>query len=113
MTGARRWLDSRTPAPPAELRAAVEAGLDVGADAGGAARSAPPSSPPVELLTGAAVARLTAALERPGRVRESAFDLLAADALATYACEAALDADDPGPALARLGRRLLESGGAS
>jgi hypothetical protein len=39
------------------------------------------------------------ALERarlnPGRVRRSAFDLLGADALLTYACEAALESPDP------------------
>jgi hypothetical protein len=31
----------------------------------------------------------------PGRVRASAFHLLAADALLTYACEAAMEEADP------------------
>ncbi|GIS79539.1 MAG: hypothetical protein CM1200mP14_11050 [Gammaproteobacteria bacterium] len=31
----------------------------------------------------------------PGRVRNSAFQLLTADALLTYACELALDTEDP------------------
>jgi hypothetical protein len=35
-------------------------------------------------------------------VRESAFRLLEADALVTYACEAALEADDPESALRRI-----------
>jgi hypothetical protein len=51
--------------------------------------------------------RLEAALARPGRVRESAFRLLEADALLTYACEAALEAEDPAGALRRI---LLAAG---
>jgi hypothetical protein len=43
--------------------------------------------------------RLAAARARTGRVRESAFRLLEADALITYACEAALDTEDPEAAL--------------
>jgi hypothetical protein len=46
---------------------------------------------------------LASALSKPGRVREAAFDLLTADALLTYACEAALEGEDPAAALARLG----------
>lgn len=46
-------------------------------------------------LTEEARARLAEARARPGRVRESAFRLLEADALLTYACEAALDTEDP------------------
>jgi hypothetical protein len=45
----------------------------------------------------------------PGRVRQSAFHLLAADALVTYACEAALDEADPSAALRTI---LLETAGA-
>lgn len=41
-------------------------------------------------------------MARPGRVRESAFELLVADALVTYACEAALESDDAVKALGRL-----------
>jgi len=45
-------------------------------------------------LAAAGRVRLNEAIARPGRVRESAFTLLEADALLTYACEAALDAED-------------------
>ena len=52
---------------------------------------------------------LDEALARPGRVRESAFALLAADALLTYACEAAVESDDPDGALQALLPGLLEA----
>jgi hypothetical protein len=42
-------------------------------------------------------------------VRESAFDLLTADALLTYACEAALEAEDPESTLQVLVSGLLEA----
>jgi hypothetical protein len=38
-------------------------------------------------------------LLNPGRIRSSAFDLLGADALLTYACEAALETRDPASTL--------------
>lgn len=40
--------------------------------------------------------RIRRALGNPGRNREAAFDLLAGDALLTYACEALALADEPG-----------------
>ena len=46
-----------------------------------------------DLATRGTVA-LGLALERPGRVREAAFQLLAADAFFTYACEAAALEED-------------------
>ena len=46
--------------------------------------------------------RLDQARARPGRVRESAFRLLEADALLTYACEAALETEGPDAALRRI-----------
>lgn len=58
-------------------------------------------SPLAELLQGSC-ARLDRARARPGRVRESAFELLVADALITYACEAALESEDPTTALGSL-----------
>jgi hypothetical protein len=45
---------------------------------------------------------LDAARANRGRVRESAFQLLTADALVTYACEAALEADDPVASLGQI-----------
>jgi hypothetical protein len=56
----------------------------------------------LEACDRAARAHLEAARERPGRVRGSAFALLTADALVTYACEAALEEHDPAAALASL-----------
>jgi hypothetical protein len=55
-----------------------------------------------ESLVQAARARLEMACASPGRVRESAFRLLEADALFTYACEAALDLEDSDDALRRI-----------
>jgi hypothetical protein len=79
------WLDRRVPAPPVELRRAVLAALESDDD----------GEPLGPSLAKAGRARLAAALARPGRVRASAFEMLAADALITYACEAALSSDDP------------------
>ncbi len=90
MTLASGWLGSRRPPPPPELAKAlvVEAGSE------GELASA---------LTKASRARLDEALAVPGRVvRPSAFRLLEADALATYACEAALESDQPEAALRRI-----------
>lgn len=86
------WLDARRPSPPPELDVAIRSSV-------GSVRT------PRALLA-AAVERLDAALARPGRVRESAFDLLVADAVTTYACEAAMESSDPETAL----KELLEVG---
>jgi hypothetical protein len=101
LTDPRGWLESRTPAPPAELRAAVEAAL-------GASNATEPQ--PTSGLADAGTSRLAAALGSPGRVRTAAFDLLAADALVTYACEAALESEDPDGVLAALALRMVEAG---
>lgn len=45
------------------------------------------------------------ALDPEGRPRRGAFDLLAADGFATWACEAALETDDPDAVL----RELIQS----
>lgn len=75
------WLATRTPAPPPELAARVRHLLGSTVDDDVAV--AP------DRLLGAAE-RTVAALLREGRTgRESAADLLAADALVTYAFEAA------------------------
>jgi len=70
------WLDGRRPAPPATLRDRLR----------GAVNDAP-------LGLAAHLAQLGRELldrvvARPGGGRELALDLLAADAFATYACEA-------------------------
>jgi hypothetical protein len=62
-----------------------------------------------EALTRSGLAALDRARAAPGRVRQSAYHLLTADALLTYACEAALEDADPETTL----RRILRSVGAS
>jgi len=82
------WMAARRPLPPADLASSLRV-----VHAGG---------PPGASLTSAGLSRLEEARARPGRLRESAFRLLEADALLTYACEAALEADDPDAALRRI-----------
>ena len=100
MTELRHWLDERCPPAPPELRSAVD-------EAVAGPRPSEDDSV-VVALDRATVACLEAALDRPGRVRESAFALRTADALLTYACEAALDADDPDAVLRSFLPGLLE-----
>jgi len=92
MSELRAWLAGRTPAPPDAFRLPL-------AEAEG---------DPRERLTDAAVAALDRALAGTGE-RGGAYDLLAADALLTYACEHAASALDPEAELlrilARIGRR--------
>ena len=84
MSELERWLTTRRPRPPHELAVTVRASLgDVG-EIGG---------PREEGLAVAGRACVDDARAHLGRVRESAFHLLAADALITYACEAALESD--------------------
>lgn len=92
MTDVSRWLGTREPRPPGDLAEACAA-VD---------RAAPAPENMAFVLREAAAERLSSALARPGRVRESAFDLLVADALVTYACEAALEDADVEAALGRL-----------
>jgi rubrerythrin len=73
----------RDPAPPPIVRAWIERWAGV----------SPEASPP-ESLDGA-VRALQEALQRPGRSREAAEALLAADALLTYVLEDAAEAPDP------------------
>lgn len=89
------WLAGRRPASPFELAAAVREKLS-GVDERG--------SELADTLSEAAKACLRRVQARGGRAREAAFDLLAADALVTYACEAALAADDPDAALIHIAR---------
>ena len=80
------WLAMRTPAPPPQLMHRVRAALGGGTD-DDAHRAADRCVDAAE--------RVVAQLLADGRTgRESAADLLAADALVTYAFEAA--GDDPG-----------------
>jgi hypothetical protein len=74
------WLDARRPAPPPALRARIEIAL--GSDLRLEAYD------PAESLLAAAERLVRALLDENATSRDSALDLLAADALVTYAFEA-------------------------
>jgi hypothetical protein len=76
-----RWLDSRRPLPPAALRARIDEALgrDLLADVDDIA----------EALLAAGERLVGSLLDENATSRGSALDLLAADALVTYAFEAA------------------------
>ena len=79
------WLASRTPAPPAQLASRIEqfvAATTAASDTDAA---------PVERLLAAAEGAMRAVLHDGCLTRNSALDLLAVDALVTYAFEAAAD----------------------
>lgn len=78
---ARAFLALRAPAPPSALGRWLAAGAPAGNAAQGLVRQG--------------LEELARARRVPGKVRSSAWHLLAADALLTYACEAAMDATDP------------------
>jgi hypothetical protein len=92
LSDVRAWLAGRSPRPPDALALSVPQG---------------PGSV-AERLTDAGVAALERALAEAGE-RRGAFELLAADALLTYACERAASSADPEAELLRilelLGRR--------
>jgi acyl-homoserine lactone acylase PvdQ len=90
----RSWIDARQPPAPMDLRPWLHTDLESGSM--------------TERIARLARTALDEARANPGRVRESAFHLLAADALVTYACEAALDEADPSAALRTI---LLETAG--
>lgn len=79
------WLDARRPSPPAALVARVRSALDesLGEDAAGAP----------EACLRASERLVHMLLQTDSTTRHSALDLLAADALVTYAFEAA--SEDP------------------
>jgi len=79
------WIESRDADSPAELRRRVRLAI----------AKAPHADTLAATLADASVECLAAAL-RLGADRAAATELLAADALLTYACEAAADPTDPG-----------------
>jgi hypothetical protein len=89
------WLDARRPIPPAALRARIDAalGADLHADVDEIA----------ETLLAAGERLVRSLLDEEATSRGSAIDLLAADALVTYAFEAA--SERPGD----LSRRAAEA----
>jgi len=86
------WLDARRPAPPPTLRAHL----------GRRAQDRPDALP--DHLADAGRVLLARVLARPEAGRELALDLLAADALVTYAFEAQAERDAGG--LVALARRV-------
>ena len=89
------WLGSRTPPPPDPFQRWLAF-----AEADGAGRA------DEEGLTELGHAAMDRALSRPGRVRESAFELLAAGAYYTYACEFATEGGDVAAKLTQLTEEL-------
>ena len=81
------WLATRTPPAPDELRAWLKIPDDE-ADFDGGVASVP------GCLVAGGLAHLDEAVAGPGRDREAAYQLLAADALITYGCEAASEVAD-------------------
>jgi hypothetical protein len=82
------WLDARRPEPPPSLRAALHQ----------AVREGDPGTGTVARRLAAAALRALGQVVGLPSTRAHALRLLAADALFTYACEAALEAgagDDP------------------
>lgn len=89
MTTLSEWIGARVETPPSGFvqRLASERSVDGSV---------------CEVLVEEARARLQSALKEPNESREAAFGLLAADAYATYACEAAADSADVEEALRRI-----------
>jgi len=85
VTDVRSFLAHRGPPPPEALERRL--------------RIETPDGEPLEVLKRLGLLELDRARSAPGRIRDSAFHLLTADALLTYACEAALDSADPAAAL--------------
>lgn len=98
MSSVRGWMTGQRPAPPPELAARMADAVE-GEAAG--------RDDVASVLAERGVAGLDEARRAPGRVRESAYRLLTADALLTYACLAALDAPDPRPFLEELVGRTI------
>lgn len=99
----RDWLANREPSPPRVLRERVEA----------LALSVPERhGDPAGSLIDAAEAALAGLARRPADDRATALDLLAVDALVTYALECAADSPDEIPVLSERAMRRLSQVGA-
>ncbi len=93
------WLRAREPVPPTRLAARIESAVET--------RNGEPASRAAELCLDACERLLADVASRPSPGRESALDLLAADALATYALEAAAESPDSLEGRAREALRRL------
>ncbi len=80
MSTISHWIDTRVTPPPPGFTRRLASGREMGDQAFGT-------------FVEEALAALRTSLREPSGSREAAFGLLAADAYATYACEAAADAD--------------------
>lgn len=108
------WLGRRMEGVPGEFRPWLE--VDGGAPRAddpveGSGPERAPDGEAVPTAIASELARrglqaLSDATARPGRNREAAFRLLAADAYLTYASEAILEDPEPAPALRKLIRRI-------
>ena len=96
------WLSTRTPPAPDELKSWLI--VDDSSGSGGGGTSLTGS------LVKAGLRHLEEAVARPGRDRQAAYRLLAADALITYACEAASEAADVQAALGGIFSRIWTAG---
>lgn len=99
MTAARDWLARHVAAAPPSLAKRLMAAVEDSVEGGSGA------------LAEAALERMRAAAALPDRDRETAYQLLAADALLTYACQAAAE-EGPGALRALTDRyaSLIEAG---
>ena len=94
MTDLARWVDARTPPAPDDLLQRIRERTSEPGPSRGAT--------PVTVLLEQGRRALRRARRSTGRDRTSAFELLVADALITYSCEAALQSADPESELLRL-----------
>jgi len=99
----RSWLQSRQPAPPAELAAKLAQCVDAAPEAVLAGGSV------AEVMGALGTWLLSAAVDGQRLAHDSAMDLLAADAFVTYAFEAA---SEEAADVAVLATRLLQRVGA-
>jgi uncharacterized membrane protein len=93
------WLRAREPVPPPRLAARIASAIGSG--------GSEPAPRAAEVCLDACERLLADVAARPSQGRESALDLLAADALATYALEAAAELPDSLEARAREALRRL------
>ncbi len=103
MDSAIDWLATRTPPAPDELKAWLKIS-DGGVDPDDGVASV------AGFLVARGLAHLDEAVATPGRDREAAYRLLAADALITYGCEAASEEADVRRTLREVLLRVSEGG---
>lgn len=113
--GVRTFLEGAVPAVPARVMEVLGLGgigdPPVGSGPPASWAVAAPAACPGEVprdLAGAGLLQLEEALRRPAGDRSTAFRLLSADALLTWACEAAAGSPDPRAVLDQVLDRIVE-----